>query len=57
MLKEQRAVMAPVGGTRPVNMLGDRLELCSINPMTGFFRDGCCDTGRETSVGTRSPPS
>ena len=31
----------------PRNVLGDRLELCSINPMTGFFRDGCCDTGRE----------
>src|SRR5207253_11374252 len=23
------------------------LEICSMNPMTGFFRDGCCDTGRE----------
>ena len=31
----------------PRNVLGDRLELCSINPMTGFFRDGCCDTRRE----------
>jgi hypothetical protein len=29
------------------NVLGDRLEICSINPMTGFFREGCCDTGRE----------
>jgi uncharacterized protein len=38
------------GGGRPNlprNVLGDRLELCSISPMTGFFRDGCCDTGRE----------
>ena len=37
------------GGRRsaPRNVLGDRLELCSTNPMTGFFRDGCCDTGRE----------
>ena len=31
----------------PRNVLGDRLEVCSINPMTGFFRDGCCDTSRE----------
>jgi uncharacterized protein (DUF2237 family) len=31
----------------PRNVLGDRLELCSINPMTGFFRDGCCDTSHE----------
>jgi uncharacterized protein len=29
------------------NVLGERLELCSLNPMTGFYRDGCCDTGRE----------
>ena len=38
------------GGGRPNtprNVLGDRLEVCSLNPMTGFFRDGCCDTGRE----------
>ena len=31
----------------PRNVLGERLEICSINPMTGFFRDGCCDTSRE----------
>src|SRR5258707_3567404 len=37
------------GGRRrlPRNVLGERLELCSISPMTGFFRDGCCDTGPE----------
>jgi uncharacterized protein len=29
------------------NVLGDRLEVCSLSPMTGFFRDGCCDTSRE----------
>jgi uncharacterized protein (DUF2237 family) len=29
------------------NVLGESLELCSIDPMTGFFRDGCCNTGRE----------
>ena len=29
------------------NVFGDRLEICSIQPMTGFFRDGCCDTGPE----------
>jgi uncharacterized protein len=27
------------------NVLGGRLEICSIKPMTGFFRTGCCDTG------------
>ena len=29
------------------NVLGEPLEMCSIKPMTGFYRDGCCDTGRE----------
>src|SRR5947208_2516124 len=36
------------GGRRPSrNVLGGRLEQCSINPMTGFFRNGCCDTSVE----------
>jgi len=29
------------------NVLGGRLESCSVAPMTGFFRDGCCSTGPE----------
>ena len=28
-------------------MLGEPLEVCSLRPMTGFFRDGCCNTSRE----------
>jgi uncharacterized protein len=28
-------------------VFGDPLEICSIQPMTGFYRDGCCNTGRE----------
>jgi uncharacterized protein len=27
------------------NVLGDDLEPCGTDPMTGFFRDGCCNTG------------
>jgi hypothetical protein len=27
------------------NVLGGRLEECSRDPLTGFFRNGCCDTG------------
>ncbi|MDJ0627032.1 MAG: DUF2237 domain-containing protein [Rhodobacter sp.] len=27
-----------------LNVLGDRLEPCSADPMTGFFRNGACDT-------------
>lgn len=30
-----------------LNVLGDRLEPCSMQPLTGFFRDGCCNTSRE----------
>src|SRR6516165_731497 len=29
------------------NVLGEPLELCSIKPITGFYRDGCCNTGQE----------
>jgi len=33
------------GGQRPRrNVLGGPLESCSIDPVTGFFRNGCCDT-------------
>lgn len=31
----------------PVNVLGERLEACSTEPMTGFFRNGRCDTCEE----------
>lgn len=27
------------------NVLGTALEVCGTDPMTGFFRTGCCDTG------------
>ena len=26
------------------NVLGENLELCSKNPLTGWYRDGCCNT-------------
>jgi uncharacterized protein (DUF2237 family) len=26
------------------NVLGTELEPCSLDPVTGFFRDGCCNT-------------
>lgn len=29
----------------PLNVLGGPLETCSANPVTGFWRDGCCNTG------------
>ena len=29
------------------NVLGGELEPCSSSPMTGFYRNGCCETGPE----------
>ena len=26
------------------NVLGEKLEECSVDPITGWFRDGCCNT-------------
>jgi uncharacterized protein (DUF2237 family) len=38
--------------TRPIrydagarNVLGQELVPCSMDPVTGFFRNGCCETG------------
>ena len=28
-----------------LNVLGTELEPCSRDPVTGFFRNGCCETG------------
>jgi uncharacterized protein (DUF2237 family) len=30
-----------------LNVLGEPLEPCGTEPMTGFYRDGCCNTGPE----------
>ncbi|QNE22108.1 DUF2237 domain-containing protein [Kribbella qitaiheensis] len=30
-----------------LNVLGGALEECGTDPLTGFFRDGCCSTGPE----------
>lgn len=30
-----------------VNVLGETLETCSNAPLTGFFRDGCCNTSAQ----------
>jgi uncharacterized protein len=29
------------------NILGGEMEVCGTDPMTGFYRDGCCETGPE----------
>lgn len=46
MLRDDRSD----GERRPVaprNVLGEPLEICSIKPITGFYRDRCCNTGQE----------
>ena len=37
----------PPAQTRARNVLGGELQPCSTDPVTGFFRDGCCNTGPE----------
>ena len=29
------------------NVLGTELQPCSFDPLTGFFRDGCCNSSQE----------
>ena len=36
-----------------VNVLGGTLEPCSTEPLTGYYRDGCCNTGPE-DIGSHS---
>ncbi len=31
------------------NVLGGRLETCGMDPVTGFYRTGCCETGPDDS--------
>jgi len=45
---EDRSIRGPTSDTASVpdrNVLGGELEPCGIDPLTGFYRDGCCRTG------------
>ena len=35
------------------NILGEDLEVCSTDPVTGWYRDGCCNTD-ENDAGTHT---
>ena len=37
----------PLPDNRAFNVLDGPLEPCSMQPLTGFYRDGCCRTGAE----------
>lgn len=39
--------MRNAGRVTQRNVLGGELEPCGSEPLTGFFRDGCCNTGPE----------
>ena len=41
------------GESEQLNVLGEPLETCSLDPMTGFFRNGCCDTD-DADVGSHT---
>jgi uncharacterized protein len=57
--KHQKKSQGPPVGTIPgrppsrnimykgVNIFGEPLKTCSMDPKTGFFRDGCCNTGEQ----------
>jgi len=36
-----------------INVFGESLEPCSEDPLTGFFRDGCCNTN-DQDVGSHT---
>lgn len=36
-----------------INVFGQKLQICSSKPLTGFYRNGCCDTGKE-DLGTHT---
>lgn len=39
--------MRDAGRVSERNVLGEELEPCGTDPLTGFYRDGCCNTGPE----------
>jgi len=41
-----RQPQSPPGQMESENVFGDALLSCSEDPVTGFYRDGCCNTGK-----------
>jgi len=46
---DKQLIFQPQAGRRTIpmakNVLGEDLIACSHDPLTGFYRDGCCNTG------------
>ena len=47
MCRGEEGYAAAVLPERDVNVVGGQLMPCSFEPLTGFFRNGCCSTGPE----------
>jgi uncharacterized protein len=47
MVSRRHGSVRDAGRMTERNVLGDELEPCSAEPLTGFFRDGSCRTGPE----------
>ena len=45
MIAFDRPEAPPRGKQAEQNVLGGTLASCSTDPLTGFFRDGCCRSG------------
>lgn len=43
----------PIAPVTARNVLGGPLEPCSMRPLTGFFRDGCCNTA-DADIGSHT---
>jgi uncharacterized protein len=41
------SLISDTGGMVDRNVLGEELEPCGTDPLTGFYRDGCCSSGPE----------
>jgi len=39
--------MSDAGAVTELNVLGEELQPCGTDPLTGFYRDGCCSAGPE----------
>lgn len=37
--------MSKMQAFESTNVFGEPLQTCGVDPVTGFFRDGCCNTG------------
>ncbi len=44
-MSEERSERPGARSGTALNVLGETLEPCSLDPVTGFHRNGCCDTG------------